>query len=103
MKPTSENKNAQAISSQLNLETAQVDWSELERFFAAGMLVHIDASLDLIDVAVEISQDNKSFVEKHMNAGTVKPVEDSQAIQWQQNQTRLWAVVIKPWVFVQEK
>lgn len=98
-----QNQNNQNLFSQLNLETAQISWPELERFFAAGMLVQIDASLDLVDVAVKISQDDKPYIESLISDGKIKPVSDSQAIGWQQQNASLWAVVIKPWVLVQDK
>jgi hypothetical protein len=103
IEPDTNNKNAEEIFSELNLETAKIAWNELQRFFAAGSLIWVDASLDLVQVAVEIAQDNKQYIEEQMNLDTIKPVEDEQAKSWQDTQPNLWAVVVKPWVLVQEK
>ena len=42
------------LHAKLNLETAEITWTELQRFFAQGVLYAVDASVDLIDVAYAI-------------------------------------------------
>ena len=34
----------------LNLETARMAWSELQRFFASGAAIYVSADLDLIQI-----------------------------------------------------
>jgi hypothetical protein len=87
----------------INQETSQIRWSELQRFFAAGKLVFVDDSLDLIEVAVQLEHDNKQKFEEWMQGNLVGQVTDDQAIRWHEDDTLLWAVVIKPWVLVQER
>ena len=45
------NDEAEIEKAKLNLETAQVAWTELQRFFAQGSVIRVDSSLDLIEVA----------------------------------------------------
>lgn len=93
----------QHINDKLNQETAQIHWSELQRFFASGHAIMVDAQLDLTDVATHIAQDNAAQIKSWMAAGLVDAVTDTQAQQWYEQNTLLWAVVIKPWVLVQNK
>lgn len=85
----------------VNLETSQIAWRELQRFFAAGLAISVAAELDLVEVAFQFSADNKTLVEQWLNAGLVAPVTDQQASDWYQNDSDVWAVVIRPWVLVQ--
>ncbi len=85
----------------INLETSKIAWKELQRFFAAGKAISVDPSLDLIEVALQISQDNKTEVAQWMDNGYVNGVTDEQAKEWLETDASVWAVVVKPWVLVQ--
>ncbi|HWV14822.1 MAG TPA: DUF2288 domain-containing protein [Cellvibrio sp.] len=93
----------ETLSAQLNLETAQIHWHELQRFFASGNAIAVDKSLDLTYVAAQIAADNAVLVKQWMADALVDVVKDEQARQWYQDNSLLWAVVIKPWVLVQHK
>lgn len=95
--------NEKEIASELVLETAQIHWNELQRFFASGNAIAVDESLDLIHVATEIIKDNAVQIKLWMDAGLVDAVKDSQAQAWYENNTLVWALVVKPWVLVQHK
>lgn len=88
---------------ELLLETAQIPWTELQRFFASGNAIAVDASLDLIDVATHIKDDKAAQIKAWMEQGLVDAVTDQQALSWYENNVSVWAVVIKPWVLVQHK
>lgn len=95
--------NDNKLASELVLETAQIRWNELQRFFASGNAIAVDASLNLIHVATEITKDNAVQIKIWMDAGLVDAVKDSQAQIWHQEDALVWAVVVKPWVLVQSK
>ena len=86
----------------VNLETSQIAWNELQRFFASGSAVFVASSLDLIDVAYQFSIDNKDQVTKWMQNNQISLVSDQQALMWLEADTTVWAVVVKPWILVQE-
>lgn len=90
------------LEQQINLETAQIQWRELQRFFASGNAIAVDPSLDLTYVAAQIAADNAGQLKSWMNAGLVDAVKDTQALQWYESDAFVWAVVIKPWVLVQQ-
>lgn len=85
----------------VNLETSLIPWKELLRFFASGTVIAVSIELDLVDVAVQISEDNKTQVEQWLLAGKVAPVSDELAKAWLETDVSLWAVVVKPWILVQ--
>lgn len=89
------------LEQQINLETAQIHWRELQRFFASGNAIAVDPSLDLTHVAAQIAADNAAQLKQWMDTGLVDAVKDTQALQWYEADAMVWAVVIKPWVLVQ--
>ena len=86
----------------VNLETSKIAWKELQRFFASGSAVFVASSLDLVDVAYQFSIDNKNLVSQWMQNNQVALVSDQQAINWAESDAKVWAVVVKPWILVQE-
>lgn len=90
------------LKAKINLETAQIHWHELARYFASGNAVHVASPLDLTEVARQMAADNAGFIKQLMEADQLSPVDDATAIAWQETNPLLWAVVIKPWVLVQE-
>ncbi len=95
--------NEHPLATELILETAQIRWHELQRFFASGNAIAVAASLDLIHVASEISKDNAAQIKNWMDAGLVDVVKDAQAKIWYEQDALVWALVVKPWVLVQHK
>lgn len=85
----------------VNLETSQIAWKELLRFFANGSVVFVCGDLDLVEVAYQFSLDNKNQVEQWMQSNRLHLVTDQQAKDWLEADAMLWAVVVKPWILVQ--
>lgn len=101
MNKQSPEQDAGLIREKVNLETAQRPWRELQRYFAGGLAVDVAADLDLVDVAFQFARDNKIQVEQWLAAGKVAKVNDQQAKAWYEDDVRVWAVVVKPWILVQ--
>jgi len=93
--------DADVLRANINNETSQIQWHELQRFFASGWLIYVSANSNLLDVAVAFSQDDKDTVSKWLTSGEVAKVSDQQAKQWHENNTSFWANVVKPWVLIQ--
>jgi hypothetical protein len=85
----------------VNLETSRIAWKELQRFFASGAAVAVSPELDLVEVAFQISEDNRAQVEQWMAAGQLGRVSDEQAKSWYEADADVWAVVVSPYVLVQ--
>lgn len=94
--------NNEEAAKELLAQTAKITWKELERFFAAGKLIFVDQSLDLITVGTSLIQDNKAEFENWSKNQHVHPVTDQQAAYWSSENTLLWASVVSPWVLVQQ-
>lgn len=91
------------LRAEINAQTAQFPWSELQRHFASGNVIRVAAELDLVDAAARIAADDKASVQQWMQAGQIVKVTDEQAAQWYAENVMLWTVVVKPWILVQQK
>lgn len=85
----------------VNLETAQIAWRELQRHFASGATMRVSDELDLVEVAYQMSEDNREQVAQWVQAGQLGPVKDDQALAWYEADALVWAVVVRPYVLVQ--
>lgn len=92
-----------SVSEKLVLETATCPWRALERLFAAGKVIAVDADLDLIDVATKLHDDDTEPFETWIAEKRVAPVTDDQALNWHAADATLWTVVVRPWVLVQDR
>ena len=86
----------------INSETARIPWRELQRFFAAGKVMHLDRGIDLVEAAYAMQQDDIDRVTAWAESGQLAPVTDAEARDWVERDATLWAVVVKPWVLVQD-
>jgi len=94
--------NDEELRETLNLQTGKLDWKDLERFFARGVLVSVASDLDLVEVAVNVIKDNKQQIQAWLSANLLANASAENAREWERNDTRFWAVVAAPWVLVQE-
>lgn len=91
------------IYAKLNLETAPIAWADLQKFFASGLVIKVDPSLDMIQIATHMSLDQAEAIKDAVSQGLVAPVKDQEALSWFEQQAILWSVVVRPWVLVQDK
>lgn len=98
---TASDKQNELLRAKLNQETSQIPWQELQRYFAAGLVIVVSDELDLVDVAVSVANDDKASVAQWMSENRVGKVSDALAAAWLEADAALWAVVVKPWILVQ--
>ncbi|MBJ9975930.1 DUF2288 domain-containing protein [Pseudomonas sp. S75] len=84
-------------------ETAIIEWSALERFWAKGDLIWVDHSLDLIAVAQAMAENRRDDVARWRDQGIVAAVTAEQALDLQTRDPRIWAVVVSPFILIQVK
>lgn len=101
-KDTQDNK-AKPVFDEINQQTGVIEWQELVKHFARGVVIRIDAGLDLVKVAHSMSIDDKAQMERWLNAGTIRRASDDDARTWSEGNPEFWCVVVSPWVLVQEK
>lgn len=102
MKQQNDPRLIEATRKKLNQETARIPWPELLRQFAAGNVLWVSNELDLIEVALRISLDDSAQVQQWLGAQQLAKVNDAQAQAWLAQALSLWAVVVTPWVLVQQ-
>ncbi len=85
----------------LNLETAQMAWRDMQRYFASGAAIFVSPDLDLVETGYQMSKDNAGLIQQWMAAAQFGKVTDEQARDWLETDALLWVVVVSPWVLVQ--
>lgn len=95
--------NSEELRQKINLETASIEWNELVRYFAKGMVVVIGRDLDLIKVAERFAADDQAQVTTWIEQSNITRAQDDDARRWHEQNTEFWSVVVAPWVLVQEK
>lgn len=100
---TSDRQNQeQELIARLNSETAKIGWHELQKHHAAGNVLGVAANADLIKVAIEFHRDNAAQIQHWLADNSVFEISDQQALQWFENNQQLWALVLPPFVLVQQ-
>ena len=84
-------------------ETARISWQELQPFFARGALLRVLPELDLVEVAAALAEDDRSRVAGWLASQQLAAVETSLAQELLERDPELWAVVVAPWVVIQER
>lgn len=90
------------LRAKINAETDKIRWRELERHFACGAVIRVTDDLDLVEVAVRMARDDRPAIERWLNAGKMDRASAEDARDWRQRDPLFWAVVVAPWVLVQE-
>jgi hypothetical protein len=86
----------------LNAQTGKISWPELARHFARGVVIWVDAGQDLVKIAEQLVQDRAGEIKDLYETGALHRARDVDAQRWQKEETQFWAVVVAPWVLVQE-
>jgi len=84
-------------------ETARISWHELQPFFARGALLWVSAGLDLVAVAEALAEDDRERVSGWLASNQVATLEAGVAEDLLARDPELWAVVVAPWVVIQER
>lgn len=90
------------LHARLNGETGRISWQELQRHFARGVVIHVSADLDLVEVAAHVARDDRAAVEGWITEGKIARATSDHAEEWERRKPDFWAVVTAPWVLVQE-
>lgn len=90
------------LRAKLNLETGQITWSDLERHFARGVVIKVAAGMDLVDTALQVAENNTAAVQAWLADGRLAKADLPDAEDWHVRKPMFWAVVVAPWVLIQE-
>lgn len=92
----------QELIARLNAETAKIGWHELQKHYASGNVLAVSPQADLIKVAIALHRDHTDQIRAWLDGGDLFNVSDQQALDWYKTEPVLWALVIPPFVLVQE-
>ncbi len=90
------------LEERLELESGTISWPELVRHFARGVVLRLDGSADLVEVAGVMVRDDAATLEAWTTEGVVRRASDDDARDWVARQPTFRCVVAAPWVLVQE-
>jgi hypothetical protein len=93
---------AKVFHTKVNLETSQIAWKDLQPYFASGVTLAIANNLDLVEVAFQMSEDNAMQIQQWMTEGKFGKESNEQDGVWFDTDALVWAVVVSPWVLVQQ-
>lgn len=107
MASTDHNENSmdamrRELRAKLNRETSPLTWPELQRHFARGVVIVVEKNLDLIEVAATFAEDSQTQIAAWLAQSQLRRALDTDAQRWHRTSVEVWAVVVAPWVLVQE-
>lgn len=89
------------MKDKLVTETAKIEWTALERFYAQGRVLHVIDDADLVEIAAAFAEDDAEKVKLWQDTKKFARVSDEQAIEWIEQDALVWAVTVAPFVLVQ--
>lgn len=95
-------KTEESLREHYQKDAGPIRWKDLERFFAQGVLIEVDSSLNLIDVAVAMGLDQSEKIKEWMAKELYRKISDECALDWIKRDPILVAIVVNPWIIVQE-
>jgi hypothetical protein len=97
------NQEPSTLYAKLLGETASISWKELEPFFAKGALLWVDPTLDLIEAAQAVAENEAEKVAAWLADGKLEKLSATRALDLLERDPQLWAVVVSPWIMVHER
>lgn len=91
-----------SLFAHLNGETGRIGWQALQPWFAKGDTLQVAKGVDLVAVATALAADDAAAVKGWLDSGQLGPVSTGQASAWFDSNAEVWAVVVLPWILVQE-
>lgn len=81
--------------------TGDVDWDYLRPHFKSGAMIYVDPCLNLQEVALAFTSDDKPKVAAWMQSADLVKPDNLHAEWWEYDKTRFNAVVVTPFVLAQ--
>jgi len=92
-----------ALNEQDKLEkySGTVDWQYLKTHFEKGVILYVDASLQLTEVGKAIATDKRSQVDRWLKTGDLLKPGPPHAEHWESTQAKFMAMVVSPFILIQ--
>ena len=95
-------EDASTASERLEKYTGEVTWKYLKSHFEAGALVYIDQALSITEVGEAFTSDDAARVKEWRGKGDIVTPSAPHAEYWEQSGTVFRALVVSPFVLIQE-
>lgn len=96
-------KDPQSIREKLEGQVGPADWKVLKPHFLRGAIITISPDIDIIDVGVGVATDDTAKIEAWMNGGKITKPAQADADGWEKAGTEVTALVVAPFVLVQQR
>ena len=83
-------------------ELGVISYIDLQKFFAKGIVLIATESLDVVETAIAINEDDAGQVQSWVDGGHLIRANDEHAKSWLETESVFKAVTVAPWVLVQE-
>ncbi len=93
----------QTVRERLALESGILEWPELARHFARGVVVTLAPGTDLITAAEHMVDNDAAQFQRWIDSGVLARASDDDARDWAKRGPSFDCVVVAPWVLVQER
>ena len=90
-------------SQKLDKYVGEVSWEYLEPHLQSGSLIYIDNSLCIKDVGQALAKDDTKKVKQWLRAGDALKPGQAHAKYWNEANSTFIALVVSPFVIIQEK
>lgn len=90
------------LRAKLNQDSGKLTWREMQPHFARGSVIRVASDLDLIEVATAMAGDGAGLFSNWLQERRVGRATEDEAKDWNERAPLFWAVVVAPWVLVQE-
>jgi len=96
-------EDGQTAAEKIDKYTGEVGWSYLRPHYERGSLIWVDPGLAIAEVAKAMQADDTERVANWLGSGDLVKVGELHARQWDGGAERFTAVVVTPFVLMQEK
>lgn len=101
-------KDIETIKNKLKADLTECDLPLVEKFLHTKSLFLLESKINLLDFALKVAMDDKSYVEKLLASGelvkvTEELIEEFKGLSKDPNKKLFLSVPVMPFVFIQEK
>jgi hypothetical protein len=89
---------------ELALLVDEAEWDLLRAHLERGGLILVDDTLDLVETALNVANDDITPIEKWVSAGKIGKPTESQICTWNEDKQKKFSMlIISPYVLIQER
>ena len=84
-------------------EKVEADWASLRAHLERGGLINVDKGLDLVEVALKVTEDDTAAIGEWISSGALTKPSIEQIAQWDADKQKCFSmVIVSPYILIQE-